>query len=126
MLDGALEARHYGLGDSSFPMTASIEKGLFGISAFTADGHLTMNGGSPCVAWHFRIKELEEWLTTLEEMMPEQVAHRRILEGLYFSLKAAHAKHKKQHEEIVTETPTADDLMEYLVSYAAAIGNTAQ
>jgi hypothetical protein len=44
------------------------------------------------------------------------------LEGLYFSLKAAHVKHEEQHDEIVTEAPSADDLMQYLAAYAAAIG----
>jgi hypothetical protein len=36
-------------------------------------------------------------------------------------LKAAHAKHKEQHDEIVTNAPTADDLMQYLAAYAASI-----
>jgi hypothetical protein len=102
---------------------ATIYKDSFGVSAFTADQRLVMNGSAPCVAWSFRIKELEDWLTTLEEIMPlpSMVAHRRALEGLYFSLKAAHAKHKEQHDEIVTNAPTADDLMQYLAAYAASI-----
>jgi hypothetical protein len=40
---------------------------------------------------------------------------------MVFSLKAAHVKHKKQHQEVVTDAPTADDLMAYLAAYAAAI-----
>ena len=102
---------------------ATIYKDSFGISAFTADQRLVMNGSSPCVAWSFRIKELENWLTTLEEIMPSSplAPHYDSLRGLYFSLKAAHAKHEEQHNEIVTDAPTTDDLMEYLAAYAASI-----
>lgn len=102
---------------------ATIYKDSFGISAFTADQRLVMSGSAPCVAWSFRIKELEDWLTTLEEIMVSEplLPHRRIFEGLYFSLKAAHVKHEEQHNEIVTDAPTVDDLMEYLAAYSASI-----
>lgn len=102
---------------------ATIYKDSFGVSAFTADQRLVMNGSAPCVAWSFRIKELEDWLTTLEEIMVNKTMtpHRRTLESLYFSLKAAHVKHEEQHNEIVTDAPTADDLMEYLAAYSASI-----
>jgi hypothetical protein len=103
-------------------LMATIHQNAFGPSAFTKYNDIVMNNGAPCVGWSFRIKDLEDWLTTLEEIIPEQTAHRSILEGLYFSLKAAHVKHKQQHDEIVTEAPGADDLMEYLASYAAAVG----
>lgn len=106
---------------------ATIHKDSLGVSAFTANQHLVMNGNTPCVAWSFRIKSLEDWLTTLEEIMlhKDMASHRRTIEGLYFSLKAAHNKHKEQHEEIVTEAPTADDLMEYLAAYAASLAPNA-
>jgi hypothetical protein len=93
----------------------------FGPSAFTADNDLVMNYGAPTVAYSLRIKDLEEWITTLEEIMPSQTAHRYSLEGLYFALKCAHDKHKKQHEEVVTDAPSSDDLMDYLLAYAAAL-----
>ena len=102
--------------------TASISQGAFDTSAFTKDNHLVMVNSRPCVAWSFCISDLENWLTTLEEVIPQHPAHRFLLEGLYFSLKAAHVKHQKQHEEVVTDAPTADDLMDYLAAYAAAIG----
>ena len=74
--------------------------------------------------WSFRIKDLENWLTTLEEAMVDEsnYSQRRGLEEIYFSLKAAHTKHQAQHEAIVTDAPTADDLAEYLAAYAAAVG----
>ena len=90
---------------------------------------IVMNAGAPCVEWSFRIKELEQWLTTLEEMMlkEENIGNRFHLESIYFSLKAAHCRHIQQHEEVITEAPTADDLQAYLSSYAAAIaGGAAQ
>jgi hypothetical protein len=104
--------------------TPAIYKDAFGVSAFTKEQALVMNGSAPCVSWHFRIKELEDWLTTLEEIIPQQTVHRLMLERLYFSLKAAHTKHKREHEEIITEAPTADDLIDYLASYAAAISTS--
>jgi hypothetical protein len=103
-------------------MTACIRRDeTFGPSAFTATNDLVMNYGAPTVAYSLRIKNLEEWITTLEEIMPLQTVHRYSLEGLYFALKAAHTKHKEQHEEVVTDAPSADDLMDYLLAYAAAL-----
>jgi hypothetical protein len=91
-------------------------------SAFTPDGKLVMNYGSPHVAWGFQVKELEEWLTTLEELMPTLDRHNcRSIEKLYFSLKTAHKYHEREHEQVVTNAPSETDLMSYLTSYAAAM-----
>ena len=108
-------------------MTAIIDQDPFGPSAFIKNDcgtQIVMNSSAPCVEWSFRIKELENWLTTLEEAMVNEnnYGQRRGLEDIYFSLKAAHVKHEKQHQEVVTNAPTADDLAEYLAAYAAAIG----
>jgi hypothetical protein len=110
-------------------MTSIIQQRPYGTSAFLKSNHgmkIVMNGGSPCVEWSFRIQELQQWLTTLEEVMikEENRGNRRDLEGIYFSLKAAHTRHLQEHEDVVTDAPTADDLQAYLVAYAAAI-NTA-
>jgi aminopeptidase-like protein len=92
------------------------------VSAFTPDGKLVMNYGRPCVAWGFSITDLEEWLTTIEETINDiPPAHRWALERLYFSLKGAHEQHKREHEAVVTDAPSSDDLMSYLASYAAAM-----
>jgi hypothetical protein len=108
-------------------MTAIIDQGTYGPSAFIRTEYNTqivMSGSAPCVEWSFRIKELENWLTTLEEAMTNEGCYgqRRGLEDIYFSLKAAHKKHQAQHEAIVTDAPTADDLQAYLMAYAAAVG----
>jgi transketolase len=88
-----------------------------------AQGISTQVVSAPCLEWSFRIQALEDWLTTLEEAMVDEnnYGHRRGLEDIYFSLKAAHKKHQAQHETIVTDAPTADDLQAYLMAYAAAI-----
>jgi hypothetical protein len=107
-------------------MTAIIDRDSYGPSAFIRSNsgtQIVMSGSAPCVEWSFRIKELENWLTTLEEAMVNEsnYGQRRGLEDIYFSLKAAHVKHEKQHQEVVTDAPTADDLQAYLAAYAAAI-----
>jgi hypothetical protein len=106
-------------------MTAIIDRDNYGPSAFIRSNsgtQIVMSGSAPCVEWSFRIKELENWLTTLEEAMTVmEPHHRRGLERLYFTLKAAYGKHRAQHDEIVSEAPNADDLMAYLVAYTSAM-----
>ena len=94
-------------------------------SVFTDNGAMVMNLDQPVVAWHFHIKELEEWLTTLEEAMVKETnaGNRRSFEGMYFSMKTAYRKHLDQHEEVQNQAPTADDLQAYLSAYAAAIAS---
>ena len=81
-----------------------------------------MIAGEPCVAWGFTIPKLEEWITTLEEQL-ETVsgASWYSLHGLCSSLKAAHDRHLAEHQQIVSEAPSADDLAAYLAAYAAAV-----
>lgn len=104
-------------------MTTFITVDSLGVSAFHDDS-LVMNCSHPTVVHYLRIKELQNWLTTLEETIPTvPAAHRYDLEKLYFSLKSAYSAHLREHEAIVTEAPTADDLQEYLKAYAAEVGN---
>ena len=107
-------------------MTAIIDRDSYGPSAFirsSSGTQIVMSGSAPCVEWSFRIKELENWLTTLEEAMINEnnYGQRRGLEDIYFSLKAAHVKHEKQHQEVLTDAPTAADLMAYLTAYTSAM-----
>jgi len=104
-------------------MPASIKTEPSGqTSAFTPEGKLVMNYGHPYVAWGFSVKNLENWLTTLEELIPTvPPAHCYSLESLYFSLKAAHQRHLLEHEQVVSDAPNGDDLMQYLASYSAAM-----
>ena len=94
-----------------------------GVSAFH-DSTLVMNCSLPMALHYICVKELQEWLITLEEIIPKApTAHRYHLEQLFCSLKSAYNTHLREHEAIVTEAPTAEDLQEYLVAYAAAIGH---
>lgn len=96
---------------------------LLGVSAFTNKGALAMNCGAPTVGCYLRIADLENWLTTLEETMEHVPAeHKSSLSWLIITLRSIHDKHIKEHQEIVTEAPTADDQIAYLAAYAAAIG----
>jgi hypothetical protein len=108
-------------------MTSVVYQWETGTTAFLDSGSslaVVMSCGSPYVEWGFRIERLEQWLTTLKETILHEAntGNRQDLEDLYFSLKAAHARHLEQHQEIVTEAPNADDLQAYLTAYAAAVG----
>lgn len=106
-------------------MTSRIKTEPSGeITAFTADNTLVMNYGNPHVAWGFSVKRLEEWLITLEEAMSVMPAcHSRSIETLYFSLKAAHKRHLQEHDAVISDAPSEDDLTGYLVAYAAAMNH---
>jgi len=79
--------------------------------------------GQPHVEWGFNVNRLEQWLTTIEEVLNELpiTTHRRGLEDLYFCLKAAQRQHIEEHKQIVSEAPTEEDLMAYLSAYSAAV-----
>lgn len=91
------------------------------VTAFL-DKELVMSYGHPTISTFLRVNEMERWMTTLEEVMvlSDATAHRYDLESMYFALKATVKRHTKNHLEVVSEAPTADDLQEYLSAYAAA------
>ena len=95
------------------------------ISAFTDDGQLLMNCGSPIVEWSFRIDDLQEYIQTLERAIDEEpsMAQRMGLEHSLICLSCAYKHHQKQHQQVLTEAPTGQDLEEYLTFYAASIKN---
>ena len=112
-------------------MTSTIYQWPSGTSAFLktdSRSSLVMTCGDPYVEWGFRIEKLEQWLTTLEETISREAntGNRYDLESLYFCLKAAHARHLQEHQDVVTDAPTADDLQAYLAAYAAAINTVSQ
>ena len=108
-------------------MSSTIYQWPSGVSAFhetSAGSSLVMTGGSPYVQWGFRVERIQQWLVTLEQVIGNEAntGNRHDLEGLYFSLKTAHAQHIKEHEAVVTDAPSADDLQAYLTAYTAAMG----
>lgn len=126
-----LWAQWQGSHDGSMPsplMPSQIKTETNGAtSAFTSDNRLVMNMGHPTISTYLRIKEMQEWMTTLEEVMllPRIAPHLYHLEGMYFAFKVAIKHHKKEHLEVVTEAPSEKDLEEYLASYAIAISKDA-
>ena len=107
---------------SPYGTMVTIRNDNLGVAAFDSERKITMNCNRPIVQWHLDVPEMENWLTTLEEAMTVmEPHHRRGLERLYFTLKAAYGKHRAQHDEIVSEAPNADDLMAYLVAYTSAM-----
>lgn len=65
------------------------------------------------------VKDVECWATTLREIhehIPFQ--HRSSIRDLVHTLEGMLVRHQRQHEEVVTEAPTIEDLMDYLASYA--------
>ena len=71
------------------------------------------------------VSNVESWLTTLEALFEDSaipLAHRWHLQEIRAMLEVAHDQHIKDHQEVVTEAPTADDQLAYLAAYAAAIG----
>ena len=90
-------------------------------SAFIHTDHgcqIVMNMGEPTVAWSFRVADLQQWITSLEELPVEQ---RWQLNGLMCHLMAAHDKHKEQDQYVIDNAPSAQDLEDYLLDYSAAV-----
>ena len=78
---------------------------------------------TPVVEAMLQVNEIQKWVTTLEEILPEvPVCHYGTLSLMITRLQVCLDRHQSQHETIVTDAPTADDLQAYLAAYAAAIG----
>jgi len=104
-------------------MTASITQLNGGVSAFTKRNDLVMAGGKPVIQWSLKITEIEKWLTTLEALMEADPLspHYFDLLNLRCTLQTAYEWHLREHQEVVADAPSADDLAAYLSDYAAAI-----
>lgn len=111
---------------SNKPMSATIKTEYNGsVSALTSDQKLVMNFGQPTVSFWLRVKQLQDSITTLEQLLPTiDACHQGSMVDLLITLKTAYQKHELQHRQIIeaTAAPTADDQMAYLVAYAAAVG----
>lgn len=101
-----------------------------GTAAFLDDAQVSCKSvmlyGQPYVNWGFSVPRLEDWLTTMEEMMEADAfgVHRASMESLYYCLKAAHAQHLIEHAQVLTEAPSEDDLVAYLTAYSSAIASS--
>lgn len=106
-------------------MTASISKAPSGaVYAFSGEPvrPCSMVCGTPVVDAMLQITEMQQWVTTLEEILPEvPVCHYGTLSLMIVRLQVCLDRHQAQHEEIVSGAPTADDLMAYLTAYTSAM-----
>lgn len=111
---------------SNKTMTATIKTEYNGtISAFNSDRKLVMNFGRPVVNCYLEVTQLQDSITTLEQLLPTiEACHQGSMVQLLIMLKTSHQRHELEHNQMteVTAEPTADDQMAYLVAYAAAIG----
>lgn len=114
---------------SNKTMSASIQTEYNGsISAFNSDRKLVMNFGRPVVNCWLEVKQLQNSITTLEQLLPTiEACHQGSMVQLLITLKSLHQRHELEHNQMTEATaePTADDQMAYLVAYAAAVGGAA-
>ena len=81
-----------------------------------------MNFGQPGVNCFLLVKQLQDSITTLEQLLPGvEDCHQSSMVQLLIILKTAVKRHEQDHNEL-TAAPTADDQLAYLAAYAAAIG----
>lgn len=89
------------------------------IYASDSNGRPVMVCNHPTVEWTFDIKDVQAWATTLGECMKTiPPSHRPCMRELILSLEAMMIRHQRQHEEVVSEAPTIEDLIDYLATYA--------
>ena len=78
--------------------------------------------GTPVVNATFDVANLQRWVTTLEEVLQSAaMCHYGELSAMLARLQVVLDNHDKQHQEIVTKAPTAEDQMAYLASYLKAM-----
>lgn len=113
---------------SSKPMTtptASISKTPSGeVYAFTGTAirPCAMVHGTPVVDATLDVAQLQDWVTTLEEVLPSvPISHYGTLSMMIIRLQVILDNHDKQHQEIITDAPTPEDMVEYLSSYLKAM-----
>ena len=113
---------------SSKPMTASnasITKAQTGeVYAFSgiAQRPCAMVHGTPVVDATLHVAEVQQWITTLEEVRESvPVCHYGTLSMMIIRLQVILDNHDKQHQEIITDAPTPEDMVEYLSSYLKAM-----
>jgi hypothetical protein len=92
------------------------------LSAFI-DNRLVMSFGSPIASVPIKVKELQDFVCTLEQAIDDEpnIEQRIALGSIKYIFQASLKQAQKDHEKIVEETPTGADLEEYMLSYSRAI-----
>jgi hypothetical protein len=103
-------------------MTASISKTPSGgVYAFLNTEPLppcAMVHGKPVVDAVLDVADVEQWVTTLEEVLPNvPIGHYGTLSLMIIRLQVILDRHQQEHETIITEAPTPEDMVEYLSAY---------
>jgi hypothetical protein len=103
-------------------MTASISKSPSGgVYAFLGKEPLppcAMVHGKPVVDAVLDVADVEHWVTTLEEVLPNvPIGHYGTLSMMIVRLQVILDRHQQEHETIITEAPTPEDMVEYLSAY---------
>jgi hypothetical protein len=95
---------------------------LTGGNTVLLNGKTVMQYNEPVVEWPVKVSKVEEWATTIEELAAGTPSwhHRKHLKEMLFELQCMLRYHKQQHETVVTEAPTIEDLSAYLSYYAAS------
>jgi hypothetical protein len=106
-------------------MTTSISKGAGEVYAFCGEAahqSCAMVHGTPVVEAMLDVVEVQKWITTLEEVRENApVCHCGTLSTMIARLQVVLDNHDKQHQQVISEAPTAEDQMAYLVSYLKAM-----
>ena len=106
-------------------MTTSISKTASGeVYAFCGEAAqpCAMVHGTPVVNAMLSVEEVQRWITTLEEVRENApVCHYGTLSMMIVRFQVVLDNHDKQHEKIITEAPTPEDMVEYLSSYLKAM-----
>lgn len=89
----------------------------------TVDNNTVMTMGEPCVQAYITIKELQNFLQTLEKAIDEEPNHAQqfALQRIYYYFHSYYNIHKEEHKKMLTEAPSGTDLEEYMLSYARSI-----
>lgn len=92
------------------------------ISAFN-DRKLVMSMGEPVVARHFTVKELQEYICTLEQAIEDEpkFGQRLGLQRIHCALTISLDALKQNHEEFCKAAPSGADFEEYLSFYNNAV-----
>lgn len=94
------------------------------LSAFS-DDRLVMSFGSPIASVPITVKELQDFVCTLEQAIDDEpnVKQRIALGSIKHIFQASLKQAQRDHETILREAPTGSDLEEYMMNYANAIKN---
>jgi hypothetical protein len=105
-------------------MTTSISKAAGEVYAFCGNAHqpCAMVHGTPVVEAMFDVVEVQKWITTLEEVRENApVCHYGTLSMMIARLQVVLDNHDRQHQQVMSSAPTAEDQMAYLASYLKAL-----